>query len=269
MKLPQWREAQRRIGGAASDAGRIGAVGDAAQLLAQEAAQQGDAAVAGAQVLGRMRRDRALAHLRFVVAGKVAVLGFAQLPPELAVHLRAHPADVARLLDPAGDVDAEVRVVDRQHPADRLDRAVPAEARARHDAQRRQRRLGDAPAGACRRRACASSRRARRARSCSTRPSGICAIAGTNWWPEKTPCRIGTWKLSTTFSKCCSQLHGMICGPPPPRLESSASSDSPGASCVEDVDARQQRLPVGRAEVGEDQAVALLERIPRLAHVAA
>ena len=37
---------------------------------------------------------------------------------------------------------------------------------------------------------------------------------------------------------------------------------------VEHVDARQERLPIGRAEVREDQAVSLLERIPRLAHVA-
>jgi hypothetical protein len=70
------------------------------QLLAQEAAQQRHAAVAGAQVLGRMGGDRPLAHLRLVVAGEVAVFGLAQLPPELAVHLRAHPADVARLLHP-------------------------------------------------------------------------------------------------------------------------------------------------------------------------
>ena len=71
------------------------------QLLAQEAAQQRHAAVAGAQMLGRMGGDRALADLGFVVAGEVAMLGLAQLPPELAVHLRAHPADVARLLSPA------------------------------------------------------------------------------------------------------------------------------------------------------------------------
>ena len=50
---------------------------------------------------------------------------------------------------------------------------------------------------------------------------------------------------------------------------SSASSDSPSPSCSSTSIARQHRLLLGRAEVGEDQAVALLDRIPGLAHVAA
>src|ERR1700712_2864757 len=93
---------------------------------------------------------------------------------------------------------------------------------------------------------------------------GICAIAGTNWLPEKTPCRIGTWKLSTTFSKCCSQLHGMIGGAPPARAGVVGLERLPGRKFLEHVDARQQRLAIRRPEVGEDEPVALLDRIPRL-----
>jgi hypothetical protein len=151
--LPQW--AKRCIAsapGPAGDAARIAAAGDDRQLLAQEAAQQGHAAVAGAKVLGRVGGDAALADLGFVVAGEGAVLLLAQLPPELAVHLRAHPADVAGRLHPPRDIDAESEVVDRQDPADRLDRAELPQARTRHDPERRHRRLGDADAGAGRRR---------------------------------------------------------------------------------------------------------------------
>jgi hypothetical protein len=59
---------------------------------------------------------------------------------------------------------------------------------------------------------------------------GIAPICATNCAPENEPCRIGTWKGSTTFSQCCSQLQGTSAGPPPPIDESSASTNSPGAS---------------------------------------
>src|SRR5471030_712880 len=44
-----------------------------------------------------------------------------QLLPQLAALARAHAAQLAFLAHAAGDIDAEVRVVDRQGPADRLD----------------------------------------------------------------------------------------------------------------------------------------------------
>ncbi len=45
-------------------------------------------------------------------------------------------------LDPAGDIDAERGVVDRQRPADRFDAGELRHPRVRHHAQRRQRRFG-------------------------------------------------------------------------------------------------------------------------------
>jgi hypothetical protein len=39
----------------------------------------------------------------------------------------------------------------------------------------------------------------------------------------------GTWQGSTTLSKCCNQLLGMMVGPPPPIALSSASTKSPSS----------------------------------------
>ena len=64
---------------------------------------------------------------------------FGHVPPELAVEFRAHPADVAGFLDASGDIDAKRGVVDRQGPADRFDAGELRHARVGHDAQRRQR----------------------------------------------------------------------------------------------------------------------------------
>ena len=136
MKLPQ--SAKRSVASASPRATPAGSSPGAtrSQLLAQQAPQQRDARVARAQVLGRVRGDRAPGSPAPRSRRESSRCSASrQLPPELAVHLRAHAADVAWLLDAAGDVDAKVGVVDRQHPADRLDGAAPAQARARHDAQ--------------------------------------------------------------------------------------------------------------------------------------
>ena len=71
------------------------------------------------------------------------MLGGGQLLPELAVEPRADARDLARLPHAARGVDAEARVVERQHPADRLHPRVLRHARVRDDAQRRQHRLAD------------------------------------------------------------------------------------------------------------------------------
>src|SRR5262249_49375049 len=91
-----------------------------------------------------MRGDRPLPDLGLPVAGELPVLLLAELAPELAVHSRALRAELTGGGDASRGVDAEARVVDRDHPADRLHLAERPQARARHDAMRPQPRLGDA-----------------------------------------------------------------------------------------------------------------------------
>ncbi len=92
--------------------------------------------------------------------------------------------------------------------------------------------------------------------------------SGTNCTPLNVVCRIGRWNGSITFSQSLSQLVGTIStvvSPPPPVLAPSATRRSPGAQILEPVVARQRRLLGRRAHIGEDEAVAFLERIPGLA----
>src|SRR6185436_3661381 len=103
------------------DAGGIAAAGDDRELPFEESAQARHAAVAARKVLLGVQRDRSLAGLRLVVARIFLVLLFGEVPPELARHLRAEAAQLAFFRDAAGDVDAEVGVVDGQHPADGFD----------------------------------------------------------------------------------------------------------------------------------------------------
>src|SRR5207237_1089040 len=77
--------------------GGIAALGDNADLLLGEAAQERDALVAGGEVLLRVQRDRPLAGLRLVVAGKALVLLGRELGPRSSVHLRAEFAELAFL----------------------------------------------------------------------------------------------------------------------------------------------------------------------------
>src|SRR5262245_4948325 len=122
--------------GIEADAGRILARFEKIELLAQHSPHHQHAAVALAEMLFRVQRDRTLANLRFVIAGISSVLLLGHVPPELAVEFRAHAADVTGLFDAAGDIDAEGRIVDRQHPADRFHPRELCNARVRHDAQR-------------------------------------------------------------------------------------------------------------------------------------
>ena len=93
-----------------------------------------------------MEGDRALAGLRFPVARIVAALRRRHVGPAPAVGCGAHAPweEHAFLTHAPGGVDAVVRVVDRQRPADGFDPAVLADERIGHHAQRRQRDLGDA-----------------------------------------------------------------------------------------------------------------------------
>ena len=81
--------------------------GQRLELVAQHPPHHQDAAVALAEMFFGMQRHRPLADLRLVIPGKLLVLLLGHVPPEFAVEFRAHPADVAGLLDAAGDIDAE------------------------------------------------------------------------------------------------------------------------------------------------------------------
>src|ERR1700730_3618386 len=104
----------------------VAPLGDQFHLLAQELAQQGDAAIAFDEMLLGMERDGALAGLGLEVARKPLMLFRRELLPQLAALARAHAAQVTFLADAPRDVDAKMRVVDRQGPADRFDTADQA-----------------------------------------------------------------------------------------------------------------------------------------------
>jgi hypothetical protein len=55
-------------------------------------------------------------------------------------------------------------------------------------------------------------------------------MISVNCVPLNVPCRIGTWKLSITFSQCYSQLQGTMKGPPVAAQFAAASTVSPGRS---------------------------------------
>jgi len=89
------------------DPDRIVAFAQGIQLVAQDPPDHQDAPVALAEMLLGMQRDRALADLGLVISRELLVFLLGHVPPELAIEFRAHPADVARLLYAAGDIDPE------------------------------------------------------------------------------------------------------------------------------------------------------------------
>jgi hypothetical protein len=152
-------------------------------------------------------------------------------------------------------------------PADRLDRAERAEARARHDAQRRHRRLRDALQAP----AAVEVAKARDAHAALGRfPMALGHL------------RHGRHEL-VPREHAVQDRHVQAVDDVLPVLQPVARDDRRAAAAearvvglerlalaelLEHVDARQEGLPLRRAEVREDQAVALLERIPGLADVA-
>ena len=98
---------------------------------------------------------------------------------------------------------------------------------------------------------------------------GIDAIAVVNCAPLNEACSTGTWNGSTTFSKCCSQLHGNDRRPAAAERGIVCFDELALVHHFETFVARQHRLALGRPHIGEDQPVALLDRIPGLAHLLA
>ena len=87
---------------------------------------------------------------------------------------------------------------------------------------------------------------------------------GSNWWPLIALWRMNTWYGSIAFSWVWNQLHGASTR----SAEREVVDDHDllvVAEILEDVVAREHRLLVGRADVGEDQTVVLDHRVPRLA----
>src|SRR4051812_16483740 len=91
-----------------------------------------------------MEGDCALPDLCFVIAREALVLLVREVPPPFAVVLGAALAERALLGYAPSDVNPEVRIVDRQHPADRLAAVIRVHARVGHGAYGRKDHLGDA-----------------------------------------------------------------------------------------------------------------------------
>src|SRR5215471_2636209 len=89
-----------------------------------------------------MNCDRPLADLGFVVARMALVLLLGHVPPELTFELRAHAAEITRMLGPASNINAEGGIIDRQDPADRFHARKLRNAWVRHHAQGRDDSLG-------------------------------------------------------------------------------------------------------------------------------
>src|SRR5215831_8842187 len=86
--------------------------------------------------------DWPLANLSFVIAWMALVLLLGHVPPELTLELRAHAAEIARMLGPASNINAEGRIIDRQDPAERFHARELRNARVWHHAQCRDDSLG-------------------------------------------------------------------------------------------------------------------------------
>src|SRR5215469_12388830 len=92
-----------------------------------------------------MEGDRALAHLALEISGELLMLRLAHFPPELAVEFRARGTQArAALVHSSRHIDAEIRIVDRQHPADLLAAPVALDPRAGDHAERGEDDLGHA-----------------------------------------------------------------------------------------------------------------------------
>src|SRR5579864_4244729 len=232
-------------------------------------AQHRDAAVAGDEVFLGVERDRALAHLAFEVAGELLVLGLGHLAPGLAVEARARGAEARPVAAHAPrHIDTEVRVVDRQDPADLLAALIVLDARVRHHAQGRQHHLGDA----------VMHRAVRqppilRAPQAARRRHEIHLGHDRHLRDELRAAE------AAVQDRHVERVHDVL-----EMLQPVARHQRPAAAAdaaivglqflvvgkfLEDVVARQHRPPVRRAEIGEDQTVPLFEGIPRLAHAVA
>src|SRR5204863_6389122 len=244
---------------------RILAFRHGVHLALEQPAQHDDAPIAGPQMLLRMQRDRTLPGLRFPVAGKALVLLFGQLPPELAVHLRAPAPELAALADPARGIDTEVGIVDRHHPADGLHPAVASDARIRHHAQRRQDRLGDAQehAAICELAHAGRLEAARRGLELHLRHH---AHHGHELRAAE----------AAVQDRHVIRIHQVLVVLQPVARHDDAAArayarvvrvdELAGRELLQRVEPRQRGLLLRRPHVGEYQAVALLERIPGLAH---
>ena len=217
-------------------------------------------------MLFRMQRHLALADLRFVIAGELLVFAFAHVPPELAVEFRAHPPDIAGLLDPAGDIDAERGVVDRQRPADRLDAGELRHARIGHHAQRGEGGFRHAVENLA-------------VVLIPDRAHGDAARRGLELHLRHRGHHVGELRARERAVQ-----HGHVVGIDHvlEMLQPVAGNDGGAAAAdrgiigldefavvhlLQAFVGRQHRLFLGRAHIGEDQPIALLHRVPGLAHL--
>jgi len=192
------------------------------------------------------------------------VLLFGQLPPELAVHLRAPAAELAALGDSARGIDTEMGIVDRHHPADGFHAAVARDARIGHNAQRRQDRLGDAQEHA----APFELARARRL-DAARRGFELHLRHHAHHGHELRAAE------AAVQDRHVIRIHQVLVVLQPVARHDDAAArayarvvrvdELAGRELLQGVEPRQHGLLLRRPHVGEHQAVALLDRIPRLA----
>src|SRR5215469_16790916 len=87
------------------------------QLIAKNLAQHRHAAIAGIKMFLGVERDFALAHLSFIVARHFAMLVFCELLPELALVAGSDLPKLAGFRHAPRRIDAEMRIIDGEHPA--------------------------------------------------------------------------------------------------------------------------------------------------------
>src|ERR1700761_3214507 len=112
-----------RLGRIEGDTERVAPIAHGLDLTAQQPAKVQPALVAGREVLFGMQADRPLPDLRLPIAGKTLMLFLAKLVPRAAIVItRRHRLEILRHF--ARVEQAEMRVVDRHHPADAARRAI-------------------------------------------------------------------------------------------------------------------------------------------------
>ena len=171
-----------------------------------------------------------------------------------------------RLLDPAGDIDAERGVVDRQRPADRFDAGELRDARVGHHAQRGEGGFGDAVEHLA-------------VVLVADRAHGDAARRHLELHLRHRGHHVGELRPA---ERAVQHRHVVGVDHVLEMLQPVAGDDGRAAAAdrgVVGLDelavvhllqafvARQHRLFLGRSHIGEDQPVAFLDRIPGLAHL--
>src|SRR6185312_3103155 len=247
-----------------ADADRVRARGNRLDLLQEEAAQHDKALIGRGEMLFRMEGDRTLPGLRLEIIGILLMLRRGHLVPAHAAG-PGEGAAPARLALQRG-VEHVMGVVDRQQPAHRFAFAVARDSRIGHEPHGRQHALDDAQQSLA---VLELAARHGLDAALGALPGDLRHAAHQF---DELRAAVGAvqdrhMELVWHIVEMMRPVAGDELGP---ALNMIVGDDRLVALArFEHITARQRRLLLGRPHIGEDQAVALLDRIPGLPGIVA